>query len=1059
MATVLIVDDDKFARTALETTFSTSVSFAPFDLTVVTASDGQEGIESFRTHRPQVVVTDIQMPRRDGLYLCQAIRKECNGQDVRLVVISGVHRDTETAQQVRDTYQADFFAKPYELREMTQHVAMLLQEITKAPNRVPKQKPTKAVERQGNLAIRPLPAVLLDFLDGKATGNLTLRRDGITKTIELLSGNPVSVSSSVREETLGQLLVASGRITETQHDQAVQFASRNSLRVGEALIQLQILTPEFLVHALTVQTRYKITQCLRWERGSWKFEPEQKRLAGPRGNPIELVETLMDGLKDSASFDPIPPHIARIGDATLKLNGRGQSLLEVLQKSNPLPFANIWTQKGASLRDVLKTGALAAEVYGTLDILLLCGGVSLPWIKSSTATFDDDKEITISALAQHSKSRQSPGADRLILKERQRPEPSGKQQKETDAARKMLLEEYLRIQDLDLYSVLGIKPDAPGAAISSALTERRYKFSLQWFSRFDLGPDYPKLEEIHAAYSRAFETLLDDDKREKYNQQLLGKKRQPTAVGLNTEILFRKGTLLLEQRDFDNAVEQLTLAVRAAPKQADYLSTLGWALYLRGDRSISAADEARKYLNRALAINPEHSLAHEYTGLISADLGNDAYEATLHLERALTANPSRLQPLETLEQLWRRLGQHRLLARKYRQLIYHAANRHSELERELWLKLALLYRTELNDLRKARVAFESASRLAPADTRIHAALADLDTGSEGRFFETSETLRKRWAEDFAVPDPGLELVTAAQTAGYFDAAFVCAGVLVANSVADERAKALYQRHQPKFVIRAHKQFDEKLWSKLRYPSDQPIIGRLFALMTPAIIQAFPINAKDLGIDDDMGVADSDLPATVIRTRAYIAHMLGVAVPKLYVVPDFGAQIHVGALEQPVLLAGEDLLTDPERFELCFRMTQAMTYLLPGRAVGGSRSGSFLRHAMEAALGLSVSTNNEHQGPTGKILDALTQLPEDHRNQIVQIVNHLAQSGSVNLSQWALALAQTAARAGLLLCGDVPAALRFVSEHQNDASTNKLLQFAISSQHLMLRAQLGLSIDV
>src|SRR4051812_28205742 len=46
--------------------------------------------------------------------------------------------------------------------------------------------------RSGELAMRPLPAVLLDLHEDIVTGRLTLRRGRVSKSVDLVNGNPVS---------------------------------------------------------------------------------------------------------------------------------------------------------------------------------------------------------------------------------------------------------------------------------------------------------------------------------------------------------------------------------------------------------------------------------------------------------------------------------------------------------------------------------------------------------------------------------------------------------------------------------------------------------------------------------------------------------------------------------------------------------------------------------------------------------------------------------------------------------------------------------------------------
>src|SRR5258705_3552845 len=95
--------------------------------------------------------------------------------------------------------------------------------------------------RSGELAMRPLPAVLLDLHEEFATGKLLLKRGRVSKSVDLVNGNPVSTASNPRDETLGHFLVHSGVISEEQHRAAVARASEMGGKLGEALVGLQVL--------------------------------------------------------------------------------------------------------------------------------------------------------------------------------------------------------------------------------------------------------------------------------------------------------------------------------------------------------------------------------------------------------------------------------------------------------------------------------------------------------------------------------------------------------------------------------------------------------------------------------------------------------------------------------------------------------------------------------------------------------------------------------------------------------------------------------------------------
>src|SRR5262249_30522830 len=198
----------------------------------------------------------------------------------------------------------------------------------------------------GELAMRPLPAVLLDLYDDLPTGKLVLKRGRVTKTVDLVNGNPVSASSTPRDETLGHFLVAGGMITEDQHRAAVAHAARASIKLGEALVALQTLSIEQLIDQLGKQARHKLVQALRWPQGAWRFDSSAEPVEGMQ---LRMVEVVLDGLRETAVEDL--DRLARLDAMAFELTERGERLRpELARVFGELPIAAI--ANGAPIGDI-----------------------------------------------------------------------------------------------------------------------------------------------------------------------------------------------------------------------------------------------------------------------------------------------------------------------------------------------------------------------------------------------------------------------------------------------------------------------------------------------------------------------------------------------------------------------------------------------------------------------------------------------------------------------------------------------------------------------------------
>lgn len=118
---VLIVEDQDALREILVLTFSSG----PFE--VHAATDGQKGLEIARQIHPHLVVTDLRMPRMDGLALTRALRQDPALARVPVIVVTAF-ADPGAALQAYGAGANAFFAKPFSpmaLREQAEH---LLQE-------------------------------------------------------------------------------------------------------------------------------------------------------------------------------------------------------------------------------------------------------------------------------------------------------------------------------------------------------------------------------------------------------------------------------------------------------------------------------------------------------------------------------------------------------------------------------------------------------------------------------------------------------------------------------------------------------------------------------------------------------------------------------------------------------------------------------------------------------------------------------------------------------------------------------------------------------------------
>ena len=88
VAKILVVDDEpdavEFVKAVMEN--------AGYD--VVSASNGEEGLERARAEKPSLIILDVQMPEKDGFAMFDDMQKDLELQSIPVVMLTGVAEQT-----------------------------------------------------------------------------------------------------------------------------------------------------------------------------------------------------------------------------------------------------------------------------------------------------------------------------------------------------------------------------------------------------------------------------------------------------------------------------------------------------------------------------------------------------------------------------------------------------------------------------------------------------------------------------------------------------------------------------------------------------------------------------------------------------------------------------------------------------------------------------------------------------------------------------------------------------------------------------------------------------
>ena len=116
---LLVIDDNQGNVELL------SNALAQPDLEILTASDPEEGLDLFWNRRPQIVLTDLMMPRMTGMEVLERIVDIDPATDVILMT---AHYSTESAVEAVKKGASDYLNKPVSIGPLRERIGRLVKE-------------------------------------------------------------------------------------------------------------------------------------------------------------------------------------------------------------------------------------------------------------------------------------------------------------------------------------------------------------------------------------------------------------------------------------------------------------------------------------------------------------------------------------------------------------------------------------------------------------------------------------------------------------------------------------------------------------------------------------------------------------------------------------------------------------------------------------------------------------------------------------------------------------------------------------------------------------------
>ena len=134
--TILIVDDDKTTTSILNHMLYTYTDH------ILTASDGVEGLELYQTWHPDIILSDINMPRMNGLEMVEQIRK--TDENVKIAIFTDFEKRDILLKAI-ELGVNQFLSKPFASKSFSKTIQNLYADV------IEKRHSNREIQRQQNI--------------------------------------------------------------------------------------------------------------------------------------------------------------------------------------------------------------------------------------------------------------------------------------------------------------------------------------------------------------------------------------------------------------------------------------------------------------------------------------------------------------------------------------------------------------------------------------------------------------------------------------------------------------------------------------------------------------------------------------------------------------------------------------------------------------------------------------------------------------------------------------------------------------------------------------------
>lgn len=205
MPHVLVADDDAWIVRMIATVLEKR------GFSVATAADGEEAMALAEERPPDLLITDVMMPRMDGWALVRHLRSRAEFSGLPVIFLTALSSEDDRIRGFR-LGADDYMAKPFRFEELDLRVTKTLRRTLAAVQQAREQLSSPSL--RGDLSQMGLSSLLILIELERKTGQLTLHAP-LDTTIDLaLDERPEG--EPVRPPPVGIVLVREGRIVHAR---------------------------------------------------------------------------------------------------------------------------------------------------------------------------------------------------------------------------------------------------------------------------------------------------------------------------------------------------------------------------------------------------------------------------------------------------------------------------------------------------------------------------------------------------------------------------------------------------------------------------------------------------------------------------------------------------------------------------------------------------------------------------------------------------------------------------------------------------------------------------